>query len=161
MENAKPVHAGPQSCAWPLSRLVATALLAMTVSILPACGRAPAETRLRQQIEAMQDAVSQRDPRGFMQGVATDFQGNGGMDRDALHNLLRGQVLAKANIGVVSGPLDVQVSGDTARVRFQVALTGGSGRFVPDSAQAYEIDSGWREEDGEWRVYYAKWETKL
>jgi len=160
MVNAKPTRAGPRPSR-PLSRRVAAALLAMAVSVLPACGRAPAETRLRQQVEAMQDAVSQRDPRGFMQGVAADFQGNGGMDRDALHNLLRVQVLANASIGVVSGPLDVQVSGDTARVRFQAALTGGSGRFVPDRAQAYEIDSGWREEDGEWRVYYAKWEAKL
>lgn len=96
-----------------------------------------------------------------MEGVAEDFHGNGGMDRDALHNLLRGQMLANANIGVIAGPLDVQVDGDTARVRFQAALTGGSGRFVPDTAQAYAIDSGWREEDGQWKLYYARWEPQV
>lgn len=159
MENAKLHNAAglarPSTTNWWLAGLL---LLSM---LLPACGREPAEKRLRDRIGTMQVAASERDARDFMDGVTSDFGGNGGMDRDALHNLLRAQMLANAGINVATGPLDVLIDGDTARVRFQVVLTGGSGRFALDRAQAYDVDSGWREENGQWRVYYAQWEPKL
>ena len=160
MENAKlrnatgPVRRG--RARW----LLAASVLAFS-ALLPACGGEPAEKRLRDRIETMQAAVAERDARGFMEGVAADFTGNGGMDRDALHNLLRAQILANTNINMATGPLDIRIDGETAQVRFQAVITGGSGRFALDRAQAYVIDSGWRDEDGEWRLYYAQWEPKL
>lgn len=137
------------------------AILMVMVLSLSACTREPAEKRLRQQLATMQEAIAGRDARDFMDGVAADFSGNGGMGRDALHNLLRAQVLANAGIHVATGPLDVELQGDTARVRFQAVASGGSGRLALDRAQAYTIDSGWREEGGEWKLYYARWEPKL
>lgn len=92
-----------------------------------------------------------------MEGVAADFVGNEGMDRAALHNLLRAQVLGNSTIGVTTGPVEIEQKEGQATARFTVLLTGGSGRFVADSAQTYSITSGWRIEDGEWRVYYAQW----
>lgn len=109
----------------------------------------------------MQEAVSQRDTRSFMQGVSDDFAGNRAIDRAALQQMLRARMLANSGIRVVAGPLDVQVDGGNARVKLQVVLSGGNGRFALDRASAWEIDSAWREEDGRWRVYYAWWEQKL
>jgi hypothetical protein len=157
MENAKSTRTFPRTrrhAPW------APMLLLTLAMALPACQRTPAETRLRHRVEAMRHAVAERDARGFMQGVAADFQGNDGIDRDALHNLLRAQILANTDIGAIVGPLDVQVDGRTARVRFDAMLTGATGGFVPDRAQAYRIDSGWREENGQWRAHYARWEAK-
>jgi hypothetical protein len=54
----------------------------------------------------------------------------------------------------------VVVRGGTATVRVTALLTEGGGRFLPDSAQTYEITSGWREENGQWRVYYAEWKVR-
>lgn len=96
-----------------------------------------------------------------MEGVTGDFAGNEGMDRAALHNLLRMQALAKSNLSVTTGPLQIQMQGAQANVRFDAILAGSSGRFLPDSAQTYSITSGWRIEKGEWRVYYAQWEPML
>lgn len=45
-------------------------------------------------------------------------------------------------------------------MRVTALLTEGGGRFLPDSAQTYEITSGWREENGQWRVYYAEWKVR-
>ncbi len=92
-----------------------------------------------------------------MEGVAADFVGNEGMDRAALHNLMRAQVLGNSTIGVTTGPVEIDMKSDQATLRFTALLAGGSGRFIPDSAQTYSITSGWRLEDGQWRVYYAQW----
>ncbi|MET0718013.1 MAG: nuclear transport factor 2 family protein, partial [Pseudoxanthomonas sp.] len=69
------------------------------------------------------------------------------------------QTLGKSGIGVTTSPVEIDMQGEHATVRFTAVLTGGNGRFLPDSAQVYAISSGWRIEDGKWRVYYAQWRT--
>jgi ketosteroid isomerase-like protein len=32
---------------------------------------------------------------------------------------------------------------------------------LPDRVQAYAVTSGWRIEDGEWKVYVAEWNSML
>lgn len=105
----------------------------------------------------MQTAATERKAGDFMEGVSDDFVGNEGMDRAALHNLMRAQVLGNSTIGATIGPVEIDMKSGQATLRFTALLTGGSGRFIPDSAQAYSITSGWRLEDGQWRVYYAQW----
>ena len=140
----------------------ASVVLALMIPLLVAvgCSRSPPEQRLREQLGRMQAALEQRQPRDFMEGVAADFAGNGGMDRAALQQAVRAQVLVNADIGLTLGPAQVELQGDRATVRFSAVASGGSGRWVPDRVQAWEIVSGWREEDGQWRLYYAEWTPK-
>lgn len=154
MENTKPLRMNRRAV-WErlLPGLVLCALMAM-----PACHRDTPEAALRAQLQEMQSAAGEGRMGDFMTGVTGDFVGNEGMDRAALHNLLRMQALAKSNLGVTAGPLQIQMQGDQAIVRFDAILAGGSGRFLPDSVQTYSITSGWRIEAGEWRVYYAQWQ---
>ena len=133
----------------------------IALALLAACAKPPAEQRLRERIGAMQEAVAQRQVSDFMEGVADDFIGNGGIDRAALHNLVRLQVMRNASIGATMGPVTVEMQGERARVEFDVVLTGGAGGLLPERAQAYAIESGWREVDGEWVVFAAEWEPKL
>ncbi len=133
----------------------------MALGLLAACAKAPAEQRLRERIAGMQDAIAAREVSDFMEGVAPDFIGSGGADRAALHNLVRLQVIRNASIGATLGPIDVEMQGERARVEFDVVLTGGAGGLLPERAQAYAIESGWREEGGEWVVFAAEWEPKL
>ncbi len=154
MKKAKPSVAHPRQSRrvrWPL-----LILLALT-QLLGCSGEAP-EAALRAQLGEMQAAASAGEPGEFMRGVTDDFIGNQGMDRAALHNLLRLQMLGRSNIGATLGPLDVDLQGDRATVRFSAVLTAGAGSRLPDSVGAYSITSGWRREDDEWRVYYAQWE---
>lgn len=116
---------------------------------------------MRTQVQAMQSAAGEGRIGDFMTGITDDFAGNEGMDRAAMHNLLRMQALAKSNLSAATGPLRIQMQGDQASVRFDLILAGGNGRFLPDSAQTYSITSGWRIEKGKWRVYYAQWEPML
>ncbi len=136
---------------------VRVAGFALALLLVAGCSRTPPEQRLREQIASMQQALEQRRPADFMDGVAADFGGNAGVDRAALQQVVRAQMLANARIGVTVGPADVEIRGDRATVKFSAVATGGSGRFMPDSAQAWDVTSGWREEDGQWRLYYAEW----
>lgn len=134
-------------------------LLALLLQ-LAACDRSTPEQQLRDQFAALQQAVEQRRPGEAMDGIAEDFSGPGGMDRAALHNLLRAQLLARDSVGVTTGPLEIDLQADTATVRFDALLTGaGRGRWLPDSAQSYRVTTGWRRDGGEWRLYHAQWQA--
>ena len=131
------------------------------LALLAGCAKAPAEERLRARIGAMQDAIVARDVSAFMEGVAEDFTGSGGLDRAALQQLVRLQVVRNASIGAAIGPVEVQLQGERATVDFQVVLTGGSGGLLPERAQAYDVKSGWRDGDDGWQVFNAEWKAAL
>lgn len=137
-------------------------LLVVAALALAACARAPAEQRLRDTVAAMQAAVEAREPRDFLRHVSADFTGNAGqVDREGLHNLLRAVVLRNERIGVVLGPADIELSGDRARLRLRVTLTGSAGGLIPERGAVYAIDSGWKQEGDAWRCISASWEQVL
>ncbi|HOV57715.1 MAG TPA: hypothetical protein PLN91_07560 [Rhodanobacteraceae bacterium] len=137
-------------------------LLVVVALALAACARAPAEQRLRDTVAAMQAAVEAREPRDFLRHVSADFTGNAGqVDREGLHNLLRAVVLRNERIGVVLGPPDIELSGDRARLRLRVTLTGSAGGLIPERGAVYAIDSGWKQEGDAWRCISASWEQVL
>ena len=126
---------------------------------LAGCGPEPPDAQLRQRFDAMQQAVEDKRVGDFMDGISADFVGSGGMDRAALHNLVRARMLANTRVGTTTGPLEVQVDGDNATVSFHVLLTGSSGRRLPEQARTYNITTAWRREEGDWRVYHAQWDV--
>jgi len=62
---------------------------------------------------------------------------------------------------VTRGPLDIQLQGNRATVKFKMVVTGGAGGLLPERAQGYDITSGWRDEDGEWRLFLVEWTEAL
>ncbi|KAF1725642.1 hypothetical protein CSC78_07885 [Pseudoxanthomonas japonensis] len=124
---------------------------------LVACAGGTPEAQLRQQFDAMQAAVEAGKAGDFIEGVSPDFTGEDGLDRAALHNMIRAHTLMNARIGATTGPLDVRVDGENAEVAFDVLLTSSSGRLLPNQAGTYRVTTAWRREDGDWRVYHARW----
>ncbi|MEO8670856.1 MAG: hypothetical protein ABI411_06040 [Tahibacter sp.] len=123
------------------------------------CAKAPDEAQVRAAIAAMQISVEQRDPREFMRHVATDFSGNqGNIESQQLHNLLRAQILRNERIGVVIGPIAVELRGERATADFSATLTGGAS-WLPERGAIYRIRSGWKREQDEWHCISAQWEA--
>lgn len=133
----------------------------MLAALLASCAKSSPEARLRATIAGMQTALSERRAADVMAVVAEIFEGPSGMDRAALHNLLRAQQLANRHIGVTTGPLDIEIRGDRATVRFAAAVSGGRGGVLPQRMQAYSVVTGWQDRNGEWRLYYAEWQPRL
>lgn len=142
-------------------RVLVSLGLAVLLGGLAACSKPPAEERLRERFEGMRTAMLERRPGDFMDGVAEDFTGGGNLDRAALHNFLRAQLLRNAEIGATVGPLDVAIDGQRATMQFTMVLTGGAGGLIPERANGWSVKTGWRDGDDGWQLYFAEWEPAL
>jgi hypothetical protein len=140
-------------------RIIFAVLVAIVVA---GCSRTPDDQRIRDHIRSMQEAIENSDPSAFLAFVTLDFSGNDNtVDRDGLGNVLRVEVLRNDRVGVVLGPIGMELQGDRATVNVVATITGGKGGLIPERGAIYSITSGWRREDKDWRCYAATWEQKL
>ena len=128
---------------------------------LSACESTPPEEALRKTIATMQAEGEQHHVSAVMASVAEDFRGPGGSDRRELQRLLTFASMQNQNLGVTVGPIDVQLMGDRATAKFTLGVTGGSGRYLPDQAQVYDVQTGWRLEGADWMLISADWKERL
>jgi hypothetical protein len=150
-----------QSASPSLPELTMRLALLLALLLLSACSRTPDETRIREAIAGMEAAVETRNPRDFMAHVAEDFTGSdSGLDRAALHNLLRGQFLRNESVGVLLGPIAVTLQGERATAAVTATLSGGSGGWLPERGAIYDIVTGWKRVDGRWLCISASWTQK-
>jgi hypothetical protein len=137
-------------------------VLWVMLALLCACSRTPDEQRIRESITAMQQAMEERNPRTFLAYVSEDFIGNGAdFDRAALASLLRIEVFRNDQVGVMLGPIDIDLQGDRATARLTATFTGGSCGLFPEHGAIYDITSGWKRDAGKWVCYSGRWEQKL
>ena len=132
----------------------------MVAVLLGACTRTPPEEKLRTTIAGLQAAIEQRDGSALQDVIADDFIGPDGLDRDGARRMAQATFLRYRDVGVSLGPLDIDLREQHATVRFTAALTGGAG-MLPDSGQLYDIETGWRLDDGEWQLVNAGWKPRL
>jgi hypothetical protein len=140
-----------------LGALVASSLL---VVVLSSCQRAPPEDRLRAAVKDLQTAIQERDAALTRDGLAEDFVGPEGLDRDGATRLAQLMFLRHRNVDVALGPMQVDMQADHATVAFTAVLTGGTSGLLPDSGRIYKVRTGWRLEDNEWRLTSAHWTAR-
>lgn len=140
-----------------------TTLMLTCVLALAACSREAPEDAIRAQVTALQTAIEKRSASDVADVLDEDFIGPQTMDRRAARQMAAVMMLRHQRIGVLTGPVDVALQGeDRATVRTRAALTGGEGSaLLPDSAQAWRIESGWRLRDGVWRITSLTWTPVL
>jgi hypothetical protein len=135
--------------------------LCAALLVLAACSRPAPEQALRDTVAQMQSAIEARDVGALDEYVAEDFIGPEGMDRKDVRRMAQLAFLRNRDIGSTLGPLQVVVQDEHATVRFSAALTGGSGTLLPDSAQVYEVSTGWRMRDDGWELVSADWKPRM
>lgn len=135
--------------------------LAFAIAGLSACRGTPPEAQLRAQMQRVQDALEARDVGGLRAVLADDFVGPEGLDRAGAARLAQGAFLRYRDVGLTFGPLDITLRDDFATVRFTAAARGGAGGLLEQSAQVYDVETGWRRIDDEWLLTSARWEPKL
>lgn len=141
----------------------AVAIWLMCMLAIAGCSRPGPEDAIRAQVAALQSAIEQRSASDVADVLDEDFIGPQSMDRRAARQMAAVLMLRHQRIGVLMGPVEVALQGnDRATVRTRAALTGGEGSaLLPDSAQAWRIESGWRLRDGVWRVTSLDWTPVL
>lgn len=134
--------------------------LLLLVPLLAACARVPDAEAIRSAIRDMATAAEAKRTGDVLERVAADFTGNDGeLDRAGLERLLRARMVAAQSVGVSIGRVDVELDGDRASARFEMTLTDGSGRWLPDRRSVLDVTTGWRREGRAWRCHYAKWSS--
>ena len=134
--------------------------LGCVVMMAVGCSHEPPEQALRATIDGMVVAAEAHDTGAMFDAIAEDFAGSEGMDRTEFRRYVTLMSLRQKSVGVSLGPLDVKMFDNRATVAFTAALTGGPGG-LPDQAQVYDVDTGWRLDDGDWKLISAKWKPKL
>ena len=124
---------------------------------MSACAREAPEARLRTTVATLQQAIAGHDAGGVREALAEDFIGPDGLDRAGAVRLAQAMFLRYRSLGVHAGPLAVEMQPEHATVRFQAALTGGGEGLLPETARLYDVETGWRLEDGEWRLVSLAW----
>ena len=136
--------------------------LALVLLLLCAgCSHTLPEQALRETISAMQKAGEEHRVSDVMDSVAEDFVGQDGMDQKQFRQYLTVISLQNRELGTTLGPLTVAITGDRARVSFTLGASGGAGGWLPDRAQVYDVETGWRLEGGDWKLISASWKPKL
>ena len=137
-------------------------MLLTVVAITAGCARTPDEQRIRENMAAMQQALEAHQPKAFMAHISDDFIGkDAAFDRAELANLLRVEVLRNDQIGIVLGPIDVEIDGDRATAKVTATFTGGSGGLLPEHGSIYSIASSWKRAGRDWNCYSARWQQEL
>ncbi|MEO8997971.1 MAG: hypothetical protein ABI227_05775 [Rhodanobacter sp.] len=138
--------------------LTAFALFALSLS---ACRHTPDEQQVRDAIAAVVQAAEAGAASDVGAPLSDDFDGNAGeLDRRGLTNMVRLLALRGEHIGVTMGPVSIEHRGERMMATFAVTLTSG-GKLLPDQLGLYQVESGWRKDDGKWRCYTASWKHSM
>ena len=143
--------------------MVKTGMLLLCIALagLAGCRHTPDEERVRTAISASAEAAEAGKAGDTVAALTEDFDGNTGqLDRKALANLIRVYALRGQKVHVLMGPTEVEKRGERMVATFTVTLAAGVG-VLPDNAGAYQVETGWRKEDGEWRCFTATWKRAL
>ena len=143
-----------------MTRRRAVALLLALVAAA-GCGRSDPERELRATIDSMARAIEQREPAVFLDAMTDDFSRESGAfgKQDAKRTLVAA-VLRNEKINVSAVVTEVRIDGDRAFARVRVVATGGAG-LLPERGQAWDFESAWRRERGQWKVFNAEWREGL
>ncbi|WP_426269039.1 hypothetical protein ACN9MB_12300 [Dyella kyungheensis] len=141
-----------------LRKLLENPLFCALLAIgLAACHRTPDESRVRQGVEAAEQAAEQADASALDALLSDDFSGNNGeMERRQIVGLLRAARFRGETIHALTGPIEVEARGERYVARFTVTLTSG-GKLLPAQIGLYRVETAWRKEGREWRCYSATW----
>lgn len=145
-----------------LKILCTLALPCALMTATAACSRVPADRAVRNQVEVLQSAIDARDASAVHALLAVDFVGNRGMDRRQARQLAVAVFLQHRDVGAHMASVTIKMRSDTeATATFSLLATGGSGGFLPDSGQMFDVETGWRLIDGKWRLLNAHWTPEL
>ena len=135
-------------------------LVLVTCLLLVACSEQPAEEAVRENIQAAQKALEEKNTREALSYLKSDFLGNGYLEKSEVRRILVAQFLQHKNINVVFSSLDVEHSEELpyqTRMTGLVAVTGAE-NFLPDDGRLLSVSGIWRLVDDEWRLESLDWQ---
>jgi hypothetical protein len=109
----------------------------------------------------MAGAIEKREPAAFLDALTDDFsRESGAFGKQDAKRTLAAAILRNEKIGVSAVVTELRIDGDRAFARVRVMATGGAG-LLPERGQAWDFETAWRRERGQWKVFNAEWREGL
>ena len=135
-------------------------LVFSVVTVAAACGEShgDAELAVRQWVEDVETATTEKARRDLLALISVDYGDNRGNERADIDKMLRAYFLRQNTINLLASIDDLRLIGDgAAEVELTVAMTGQSGGVFGFSADAYRFSLELQTEDKGWRLVAARW----
>ncbi len=132
-------------------------VLLLSVSLF-ACSPPPDdETRLRQVLDRMAEAIEQHDRQTIMQQLAVDFRTTQGLLPQDINRMLFIQFRQNKQIQVFLYDISIRLLPVTADVELQALLLGSS-QWLPERGRRYRVQMRWQKQEEEWRLARLDWQ---
>lgn len=134
----------------------------LLIALLSACSQTPELESLLARVDALEQAVEERQVNTAMAMLSEDFTTSKGWDRKEAHRLLLFYTMRHQHITLIRTHTDASLDSayaDQAVVSFNIIMTGGEG-LLPQQGRSYRVESRWRF-DGDWYLNSLQWEPLL
>jgi len=123
-----------------------------------ACSEDNSEQQIKDQINSMQQAISDKSLSDFMAPFSRHFSGNNGLTKQQLRQQIFFHFRGNRNIESFNWQAEIVVKNDLAEVEIYAVVAAGN-KVLPERGRAYQINSSWQKIDGIWLIKKAKWEN--
>ena len=137
-------------------------LFAMTITTL-GCHTVTEQDKIKQVITNIQKSAEEKNVKKIISNLSKTYLDSQGFNYDTIKGLLLGYFFQHPKISVYITDFEISINNTSARVIFQVVLTGGSktgsaSDLIPESLGLYAFEVLLKKEPDGWKVTSAKWE---
>jgi len=135
-------------------------LFALFTLLLSACDKTPDEEKIQNNIQAIQNAVENKELMGIGKYLHKDFLANRSMDSKQLKQMLFVQGKRHSNISIVIVSQETTIDPvyiEKAETTLSVVMAGSSGG-LPEDGSVRVVDLEWRKVGSDWQIIKANWE---
>jgi hypothetical protein len=125
-----------------------------------ACTKTPPQEAILANIQSMQEAAENKEPRKAVEYLAENFAGNHGIDKMGLRRIMAGIFLQHQNINVAITRMNIEINPlDPYRASMDgVVILTGAANILPQDGRMYKVTGEWQLQDDEWMLVQARWE---
>ena len=137
-------------------------LSTMTITIL-GCHTETEQDKIKRVITVIQKSAEEMNVTKIINNISKTYLDPQGFNYDTIKGLLLGYFLQHPKISAYITDLEISIDKSSAKVVFQVVLTGGrkagsAADLIPESLGMYVFEVSLKKEPDGWKVTSAKWE---
>jgi hypothetical protein len=155
-QNSGTVHISPFSRLLQHVNPGLVCLLLLGASLVGCSSPTDDETRLRQQLDQVAEAIEQHDRDTVLEVLAEDFRTSEGQLAQDINRMLLLQFRQNKHIQAFLYDVEVKLFPPVADVELQALLLGSS-QWLPEQGRRYEVQMRWQKQEDDWRLTRLRW----
>ncbi len=138
-------------------------IILLLAPLASGCSEETEEDKVKKVLLAVQEAAEEKKIGAVLDHISKSYLDPQGNDYNGIKGLLAFYFFRHQKVSVYMPNIDIAVTGQTAKARFQAILTGrgageSAGGVLPEALGAYNFEVHLSKAGGDWIVTSAKWE---